>query len=75
MASPIISGNPRQNGSYMFYALEPSTHYEVVISSKNSWGWSKNSKVSSSKQEQQVFYFIMYFMATLKVHYMQWSSG
>ena len=27
----------------MFYALEPSSQYEVVIQSQNRWGWSENS--------------------------------
>jgi len=34
---------PLQRGSYMFYALEPSSQYEVVIQSQNRWGWSENS--------------------------------
>ena len=28
----------------MFYALEPSSQYEVVIQSQNRWGWSENSE-------------------------------
>ena len=35
---------PLQRGSYMFYALEPSSQYEVVIQSQNRWGWSENSE-------------------------------
>lgn len=35
---------PYQTGSYMFYALEPSSRYEVVIQSQNKWGWSLNSE-------------------------------
>jgi hypothetical protein len=27
----------------MFYALEPSSQYEVVVQSKNRWGWAQNS--------------------------------
>jgi len=34
---------PSQRGSYMFYALEPNSQYEVVIQSQNRWGWSENS--------------------------------
>ena len=34
---------PTQRGSYMFYALEPKSQYEVVIQSQNQWGWSENS--------------------------------
>ena len=37
------SDPPHQSGSYMFYALEPSSKYEVVIQSQNEWGWSRNS--------------------------------
>ncbi|XP_040583706.1 lachesin isoform X2 [Lepeophtheirus salmonis] len=37
--------NPLQNGSYMFYALEPSTQYEVFIQCENKWGWSKESDI------------------------------
>ena len=28
----------------MFYALEPNSKYEVVVQSKNKWGWSQTSK-------------------------------
>ena len=35
---------PHQTGSYMFYALEPNSKYEVVVQSKNKWGWSQTSK-------------------------------
>ena len=34
---------PHQTGSYMFYALEPNSKYEVVVQSKNKWGWSQTS--------------------------------
>lgn len=27
----------------MFYALEPNSKYEVVVQSKNNWGWSQTS--------------------------------
>ena len=37
------SDPPHQSGSDMFYALEPSSKYEVVIQSQNEWGWSRNS--------------------------------
>lgn len=42
---PLFPGRPPalQPGSYMFYALEPSSQYEVVIQSENQWGWSQNS--------------------------------
>ena len=35
---------PLQSGSYMFYALEPSSQYEVVIAGYNDWGWAANSE-------------------------------
>ena len=35
---------PLQSGSYMFYALEPSSQYEVVIAGYNDWGWALNSE-------------------------------
>lgn len=34
---------PLQEMSYMFYALEPHSQYEVIITCQNQWGWSKNS--------------------------------
>ena len=27
----------------MFYALEPNSKYEVVVQSRNKWGWSQTS--------------------------------
>ncbi len=35
---------PLQSGSYMFYALEPHSQYEVVIQGQNRWGWAQNSE-------------------------------
>ncbi|TRY78137.1 hypothetical protein TCAL_12442 [Tigriopus californicus] len=34
---------PLQDMGYMFYALEPHSQYEVIITCQNQWGWSKNS--------------------------------
>ena len=35
---------PLHSGSYMFYALEPNSQYEVVIAGANDWGWALNSE-------------------------------